>query len=249
MSHALLARPEPCTLYLSTMVSMRAYVPRPGPSPYEADADATRLDLRPWHEAGGELPDEFHDESGSYIVEEPPVPRRAPANSHVALAPYRPRAVSALLEELPLPHGLGESMLPASSRPAGRAQLRIAIVRLAREVGRELRAVQRRVARTDAACIEILQRLLLAYADGVVRGTSDPRGMAPMIARYGVVLGEILAHRIGAEWSYLEGDNPGAWRLTLPSGEDVYPVARVHRFLLQRNREQDLVGFFLEHAS
>jgi hypothetical protein len=26
----------------------------------------------------------------------------------------------------------------------------------------------------------------------------------------------------------------------------VSPIARVHRFLLQRNREQDLVGFFLD---
>lgn len=228
---------------------MTARVPRPGPAPYDAEADATRLDLRPWHEDD----DPFHEESGSYVVEEPPTQRapamRAPATSHVALAPYRPRGDSWVrLEELPLPCGLNEAMLPQSVRPKGHAQVRIAIVRLAREVGRELRTVHKRLVRTDAACVEVLQRLLLGQADAVVRGTTDPRMMAPMMARYGVVLGEIIAHRTGAEWTYLEGDNPANWRLTMPSGQEVFPVARVHRFLLQRNRELDLVGFFLELA-
>jgi hypothetical protein len=70
-----------------------------------------------------------------------------------------------------------------------------------------------------------------------------------MVARYGAVLGEILVQRLGAEWSYLEGDNPAAWRLKLPTGEELHPVARVHRFVMQRNREKDLVAFFLELVS
>ena len=219
------------------MVSSSARVPRPTPRRPVADPEATRLDLTPWHQRMEVVQED------DATADEPTC--RRPAVSHVALAPYRQRHPSELLERLSMPLGLDESILPHDKRASGPVELRIAIVRLVREVGRELRALQY-VARSDGACIEILQRYLLLHAHDALRAGRDGRTMAPLVARYGVVFGEILVRRSGAEWSYLDGDNPALWRLTLPSGEEVYPVARVQRFVLMQNREQDLVAHFLE---
>ncbi|MGH7295298.1 MAG: hypothetical protein ACRELB_10205 [Polyangiaceae bacterium] len=185
-----------------------------------------------------------HLETGTIAVDHAPPSTRS--GSRISLTrPPAPRPASVALEDLRLPLGLSESMLAAGARPGGAAQVRIAIVRIARQTAAEYRLVSGRRLRTDPFSVELLQRHLLALASEVDRGAREPWTMPPMIARYGVVFGEIIARALDALWTHLDGDRPIAWRMMLPSGVEVYPVARVHRFLLERNHEQDLVGFFL----
>jgi hypothetical protein len=180
-----------------------------------------------------------------------PMPRSTPSEPTVEA--YRPRMatlrpesrLAELVENLSLPPGLTEDMLPLGVLPQGEEQIRVAIVRIARDLGREYRQ-RGRVLRTDAAAVEAMQRHLSDCADAVLAGRTDPRTLAPEIARHGALLGEILVCRLGATWSNLAAGQPALWQMTVPPFPEVSPVARVHRYLLRRNREQDLVGFFLE---
>lgn len=199
------------------------------------DEDHTMFDTLPWHlrPVLRSVP-----RPSPAPVEPPPFP--------LALVRRRVPRVSELVESLPLPAGLREDMLPVGARPRGPEQVRIAIIRVARELGRDYRLHRGCLLRTDAAAIEILQRHLLGCASGVLAGRMDARSLAPEVARHGALFGEILARRLGATWADLSGDQPGEWRMSVPPSTVVNPIARVHRFLLVRNREQDLVGFFLD---
>jgi hypothetical protein len=200
------------------------------------DADATCLDLRPWHQ-----------ESGAFEIDD--APPRGRATSAIFPTEHRPRRlVSEPLENLTLPPDLHDAMLPAGTQSRTLPQLRIAIVRLARELAREYRGAFGRLLRTDPASIEVMQRRLLAHAEGVLRGAEDPRSLLPMIGRHGVVLGEIFARTLEGEWTRLAGDDPGTWCVRVASGAEVYPVALVHAFVLERSRAKDLVGSFLDLA-
>ena len=168
----------------------------------------------------------------------PPVRERMPT--------LRPEArLAELVENLSLPPELSEDMLPKGALPIGEAQIRLAIVRVARELGREYRE-RGRVLRTDAAAVEAMQRHLCDCAEAVLAGHMDPRRLAPEIARHGALLGEILARRLDATWSNLTAGQPALWLMSVHPFTEVSPVARVHRYVLQRGREQDLVGWFLQ---
>jgi hypothetical protein len=216
------------------MVSTSAALHRPS---YQ-DEEPTQLDLQPWHES-----------SGTYEVDEVTVVGEPDRNLRHALArPRAERVASVPIETLPLPGGLRESMLPVGARPRGEEQVRVALVRVARDLARDYRVEYGCRLRTDAASVELLQRYLLLHTDRVLAGRHDPRTLAPAVARHGVVLGEILAHALDARWLDLSGSDPSAWRMFVPTAAFVAPVARVQRFLHRRQREQDLVGFFLELA-
>ncbi len=131
------------------------------------------------------------------------------------------------------------------ARPEGQAQLRIAIIRVVRGLGLDYRR-RGSVLRTDAAAIEVAQRHLLGLAHQVERGRMDARLFASEVARHGALLGEIVARRLGGQWLDVSGDHPGLWTMSVPSQTMFAPIGRVHRFVVQRNREQDLVGFFLD---
>jgi len=192
------------------------------------DEDHTMFDRLPWHLA-----------SGRAAARQPPA-------FPLALVRRRTPRVSELVESLPLPAGLREDMLPVGARPRDHEQVRIAIIRVARKLGRDYRVHRGCLLRTDASAIEILQRHLLRCASEVLAGRMDARTLAPEVARHGALFGEILARRLGATWVDLSGDQPGEWRMSVPPTTVVSPIAKVHRFLLLRNREQDLVGFFLD---
>lgn len=211
--------------------------------PY-VDEDPTRLDLHPWHDASGVR--EVDDVDIEDVTEIRPVPD--PVKSRALARPAPVRSAPVAIEALPLPAGLREEMLPQGARPRGATQVRIAIVRLARELARDYRIAYGCTLRTEPASIEHLQRHLLGHAAEVLSGRIDARTLAPELVRHGVVLGEILTYALGASWLDLSGDHPQAWQMMVPPGTVICPVTRVHRFLLQRNREQDLVGFFLELA-
>jgi hypothetical protein len=205
----------------------------------DLDDEPTMFDRRPWHLG----PDARLEDSVTAIR---PPPRCTTA---LALRPVRPAAtasVSEKVEQLSLPPGLREDMLTEGTRPRDHDQVHIAIVRVSRQLGREYRERRGCLLRTDAAAIEVLQRHLTHCASEVLAGRVEPRTLAPELARHGGLFGEILARRLGGTWLDLTVAQPSHWQMALPSGDLVMPIARVHRFLLQRNREQDLVGFFLD---
>jgi hypothetical protein len=181
---------------------------------------------------------ELHDETR-------PDPRTE-ASRAASLARRPGPRLPEIVESLSLPPGLREDMLPVGARPRDEEQVRIAIVRVARELGRDFRQNRGYVLRTDAAAVEVIQRHLLACASEAVAGRIDARTLAPEVARYGALFGEILARRLDASWVSLSGYQPGLWQMAVPPSTVLSPIARVHRFLLQRHREQDLVGYFLE---
>jgi hypothetical protein len=155
--------------------------------------------------------------------------------------PEPPRAEA--LETLSLPPGLDEDILPPGALPRSEDQVRVDIIRVARDLGREYR--QRGVVlRMDAAAIPAMQLRLIEYAEAVLAGRMDPRGLAPEVVRHGAALGEILARFLGASWSNLTTSEPARWQMHVPPLTKINPVARVHQFLLHRAREQDLVGCF-----
>jgi len=150
------------------------------------------------------------------------------------------------LESLSLPAPLREDMLAKGARPEGEAQVRIAIIRVVRELGRDYRMQRGRVLRTDAMAIETAQRQLLAFSADVAGGRMDARALTTEIARHGALLGEIVVRRLGGDWLDVAGDHPGLWTMSVPPCTVFAPIGRVQRFLLQRNREQDLVGFYID---
>jgi hypothetical protein len=236
--------------------------------PVVLDEDHTMFDVRPWHLAAAARraprPASHDDDSITEVrpivrpasrpmavapvveVETPAKPPATPPAFPLALVRRRAPRVSELVETLSLPPGLREDMLPVGARPLDHDQVRIAIVRVARELGRDYRQQRGCLLRTDAAAVEILQRHLLRCASEVLAGRMDARTLAPELARHGALFGEILARRLGGTWVDLSGDQPGAWQMSVPPATLVSPIGRIHRFLLQRNREQDLVGFYLD---
>ncbi len=231
------------------------------------DEDRTMFDTLPWHLAAACRAARAASQDDDSITEVRPIVKPAPrpvppvAVVHVetpapppehsqayplALVRRRGPRVSEVVETLSLPPGLREDMLDLGARPLDHDQVRIAIIRVARELGREYRQQRGCLLRTDPAAIELLQRHLLSCGAEVLAGRMDARTLAPELARHGALFGEILARRLGATWVDLSGDQPGEWQMSVPPTTVVSPIARVHRFLLQRNREQDLVGYFLD---
>ena len=235
------------------------------------DEDRTMFDYSPWHQEEettgvrsvprvaarpaprpAPLPPSSRRAAPAFRVVPPvtptpaPAPRPAPAPVHALARRSSQARVSEVVESLSLPPGMREDMLPVGARPHGEHQVRIAIVRVARELGRDYRVHRGCILRTDAAAVETFQRHLLGFASEVLAGRMDSRALAPEVARHGALFGEIIARRFDAEWVDVSGDQPGLWQMSARRGGTFSPIARVHRFLLQRNREQDLVGFFLD---
>jgi hypothetical protein len=190
-----------------------------------------------------------------------PVPQPAPARSQAIVPRAEPRRSEALmpwpaagptpcsvedLESLSLPAPLREDMLAQGARPEGEAQMRIAIIRVVRELGRDYRVQRGRILRTDAVAIEIAQRQLVAHSVDVAAGRMDARALTTEIARHGALLGEIVVRRLGGDWLDVSGDHPGLWTMSVPPCSVFAPIGRVQRFLAQQNREQDLVGFYID---
>ncbi len=226
------------------------------------DGEPTTVDRIPWHK----------EDSGIRAVPRPaprPAPRAAPRPAprpatrlapplppppepprQDALVRWSPPLLAEDLETLSLPAPLHEDMLPVGVRPEGAAQVRIAIIRVVRALGHDYRLHRGCVLRTDAAAIEITQRQLIGLASEVSAGRAEARVLATEVARYGALLGEIVARRLGGAWIDVSGEHPGLWTMSVPPRTVFTPIGRVHRFVMQRHREQDLVGFFLDlHAA
>lgn len=229
------------------------------------DEDRTMFDHSPWHQAEettgvrsvprvaarpaprpAPRPPSSRRAAPAFRVVPPVAPSPAPAPVQALVRRPSHARVSEVVESLSLPARLREDMLPIGVRPQGEHQVRIAIVRVARELGRDYRVHRGCILRTDAAAVETFQRHLLGFASEVLAGRMEARALAPEVARHGALFGEIIARRFDADWVDVSGDQPGLWQMSAPRCGTFSPIARVHRFLLQRNREQDLVGFFLD---
>jgi hypothetical protein len=201
------------------------------------DADATSVDLRPWHSPGNVLDhlsvdvafdlDEGGDASGVR-----PLPR-----------------VPESIEHLSLPSHLREDMLLAGEMPRDEAGMRIGIVRLVRELGRDYLRWYGCSLQTDLAAIDTMQRHLLGLASEVIAGRIDAMSLSSEVVRHGALLGELLARRAGGVWGPLLGRTPGAWPMSFSSGDVVCPIGRVHRLVLGGGKEESLVALFVQVAS
>ncbi len=149
------------------------------------------------------------------------------------------------LESLSLPAPLREDMLAQGARPQGEAQVRIAIIRVVRELGRDYRVQRGRVLRTDAMAIEAAQRQLTTFSADVEAGRMNPRALSTEIARHGALFGEIVVRRLGGDWLDVSAEDPGLWTMSVPPCSVFAPIGRVQRYLVAQSREQDLVGFYI----
>src|SRR5580700_2652409 len=121
-------------------------MPHPIPRrPHHVEADPTTRDPVPWHARRRDIPIDMEELTGmrpaAALVT---VPKKAPAQAHAlavrpAPRPSTPpaRKLSETVELLALPAGLREEMLPVGHPPRDAAQVRIAIVRMVRELGRD----------------------------------------------------------------------------------------------------------------
>jgi hypothetical protein len=205
----------------------------------------------------------------------PPPPRRAlhlpsfaaqPAVSGAARSRYvRPDIV----ETMSLPPGADDSMLPPGARPMDPAQTRIAMTRLARDIGRDYRLWYGTTLKTDLLAIDAMQRHLRRRFQSDPPDEASARQLEKELMRHGALLSEILARMLGAEWVDVTSEHPGQWAMSIPrprpriggggaqpnhestDGDNhdtitLWPIGRVYRFYKQGHRESDLVAFYLD---
>jgi hypothetical protein len=174
----------------------------------------------------------------SIVVERIPAPRTAPP----PLGPMR----SEIVETLPLPDGAREEMLPVGAFPRNALEMRIAMTRFSREVGRDYRLFYGTTLKTDLLAIDSMQRhLARRFADGTI-DEKHARLLEAELTRHGALLSEILARSLGAEWVDVSSDQPGHWAMMLGSDLRIWPIGRVYRFFRQGHRESDLVAFYID---
>ncbi len=153
---------------------------------------------------------------------------------------------SEIVETLPLPAGTTDQMLAEGATPTTPAQVRIAMTRQARALGRDYRLWYGTTLKTNAMAIETMQRhLRRRFGDGGVDAKTEKK-LSAELTRHGALLSEILARILGGEWTDVVGDEPGRWVMTVGPSLRVWPVGRVYRFFRQGHREADLVAFYLD---
>ena len=147
------------------------------------------------------------------------------------------------VESLSLPPGLhGETSSP-DTLPTTPLEARVYFTTQARELARDYKKRFGTELRTDVRSLEIVQRNLAErFPDGVVSSADD----VAEVRRHGAFLGEMLARRLGAEWTDFAVSELGYWSMNVPPGVKVWPIGRVIRFVTMRHRERDLVSYFLE---
>lgn len=152
---------------------------------------------------------------------------------------YRPEVV----ESLPLPQGASESMLGTQDLPTSPLQARIAMVRFARELGRNYRAWYGKTLRCDVLAVDSMQQHLMKHCFGKL---SPDGAMVREILLHGALLSEIIARALEGMWTDVGPSEPGYWTMVVPPGVRSWPIGRVHRFVALGSRAKDLVGYYLD---
>ena len=144
-------------------------------------------------------------------------------------------------ETLSLPPGLhGES---GASEPSNPLEARVYFTHRTRELGRLYRKRHDVELHMDVRSVEILQRHLAERFDGGELRTFDD---FVEVRLHGAFLSELLARRLGAEWTDVAVSEMGYWAMNVPPGVAVWPIGRVLRFVTMQHKERDLVSYFLE---
>jgi len=177
-------------------------------------------------------------------------PMQLPPPARVQWMPAPPTGRPEIVETLALPEGLSESMLAAGVIPRDEMQARIAMTRLARQLGRDYRLAYGTTLKTDLMAVDAMQRhIRRRFADGPL-DDAHSRQLQVELTRHGALMSEILARILGATWADLSPEEPGRWAMTVPAPNaqpvTVWPIGRVYRYYGQGHREADLVAFFME---
>jgi hypothetical protein len=169
-------------------------------------------------------------------------PTSTPAGVPAPMGPLR----SEIVETLPLPDGAREDMLEVGAFPRNALEMRIAMTRFSREVGRDYRLFYGTTLKADLLAIDAMQRhLRRRFADGAI-DDKHARLLEAELTRHGALVSEILARSLGAEWVDFSSEQPGHWAMMLGSDLRVWPIGRVYRFFRQGHRESDLVAFYID---
>ena len=168
-----------------------------------------------------------------------------PSPARVARPPTRPTRPE-IIETLSPPPGVDESILEPGAIPKTPDQARVAMIRLARELGRDYRLWYGTTLKTDVVAIDAMQRHLRRRFSDAPLDEKHAAQLKEELTRHGAMLSEILARRFGAEWTDLESHEPGHWAMSVPPGVRVWPIGRVYRYFRQGHREADLVAFYTE---
>jgi hypothetical protein len=217
------------------------------PPPYESAAAAASARPAPRLPSDPDVDEEDEDdeESRAFVKGGSLPPYRTeppPANFPPApLVPTFANENAERAESLSLPPGLhGESV---TSLPTNPWEARIYFTQLSRELGRLYRTKLGVELRTDIRSIEIIQRSLAEQFEARELQTPEDEYQVHL---HGAFLSEILARRLGAEWTDLGVSEMGYWAMNVPPGTRVWPIGRVVRYVTMKHRERDLVSYFLE---
>jgi hypothetical protein len=249
MEHAAAAAVEAQAILVHTVQSLAPSSPPPQPAanpfpsappapppPVVTDrGDAPRLVER---HSNGDEPRGMVVRGGS----QPPFRTDPPARA-VSVGTSRGSERVEKAEMLSLPPGLhGESSIPGEL-PTNGMEARVYFTHQSRELGRLYRQRYNVELRTDVRSIEILQRHLAErFESGELTSFAD----VVEVRLHGAFLSEILARRLGGEWTDLAVTEIGYWAMSVPPGTTVWPIGRVVRFVTMQHRERDLVSYFLE---
>lgn len=151
-----------------------------------------------------------------------------------------------IIETLSAPPGVEESILEPGATPRSADQARMAMTRLARELGRDYRLWYGTTLKTDVIAIDAMQQHLRRRFSENLSDEKHALQLKRELTRHGATLSEILARRMCAAWTDLESQEPGHWAMSVPPGVLVWPIGRVYRFFRQGHREADLVAFYTE---
>jgi hypothetical protein len=131
----------------------------------------------------------------------------------------------------------------AGNEPTNPLEARIYFTHQARELGQLYRERYNVELHTDLRGVELLQRYLAErFEAGELKTSAD----IVEVRLHGAFLSELLARRLGAEWTDLAVSEMGYWAMNVPPNTTVWPIGRVIRFVTMQHRERDLVSYFLE---
>jgi hypothetical protein len=254
----------------ASQVSMRAQ-PTPAPAaatpsaPTESLPPSTSPRASPVPEPRPSLRAQLieHDEDDEDDEHKPPIRggsqppfRTEPPPPNFPPAPLVPRLDAERVEKaetLSLPPGVlpperGENAekvqsLESEELPSTPLEARIYFTLRTRELGVRYREKYRIELRTDLRSIELVQRNL---AERFPTGELQTEDDILEVRLHGAFVSELLARRLGAEWTDIAVSEMGYWAMNVPPGTTVWPLGRVIRFVTMQHRERDLVSYFLE---
>jgi hypothetical protein len=150
--------------------------------------------------------------------------------------------VAEVVESLQLPEGTEEADLGDYDFPTTPLQVRVAMTRLARALGRDYRVRHGQVLKCDVLAIDVMQKHLLRW----VGASLHDREVAWQLRRHGALLSEIFARVLGGAWVDVANREAAYWMMQVRGDVCTRPIGCIFQFVAAGNRAGDLVGQFLE---